>query len=337
MSSLYCGIDLHSNNHFVVVIDQEDKRLYQKRLPNDLRETLRALDPFKDRLVSTVVESTFNWYWLVDGLVDHGYYMELANPTACAQQYSGLKYSDDKHDAYWLAHMRRLNILPTGHIYPPEQRAVRDMLRRRLQLVGLRAKQLTSIQNQVWRSTGTRIKTSNIKRKGFTIPHLEGLLLQSANANLTLYRTIEHEIKQLEKTVLGKIELSPEFTVLKTIVGVGDVLGMTIMLETGDINRFASMGNYASYCRCVKSTRISNAKQKGKGNSKSGNKYLSWAFSEAAHFAVRYDERVKKFYQRKKAKTNGIVAIRAVAHKLARAAYCMMTNQTEYDSKLAFG
>lgn len=335
--SLYCGIDLHSNNHVVVVIDEEDKRLYEKRLPNDLCETLRALDPFKDRLVSTVVESTFNWYWLVDGLVDHGYHMELANPTACAQQYSGLKYSDDKHDAFWLAHMRRLDILPTGHIYPPEQRAVRDMLRRRLQLVGLRAKQLTSIQNQVWRSTGKRIKTADIKRKKFTVPYLDGLLLQSANANLTLYRTIEFEIKQLEKTILNQIQLAPEFNVLKTIVGVGDVLGMTIMLETGNIKRFASMGNYASYCRCVKSVRISNAKQKGKGNSKSGNKYLSWAFSEAAHFAVRYDERVKKFYQRKKSKTNGIVAIRAVAHKLARAAYCMMTNQTEYDSKLAFG
>ena len=114
-------------------------------------------------------------------------------------------------------------------------------------------------------------------------------------------------------------------------------VGMTIMFETGNINRFASMGNYSSYYRCVKSVRMSNKKQKGKGNSKSGNKYLSWAFSEAAHFAVRYDDRAKSFYNRKKTKTNGIVAIRAVAHKLARASYCMLTNQTEYDSKLAFG
>lgn len=337
MSSLYCGIDLHSNNHVVVVINEEDKRLYEKRLSNDLSLTLKALEPFKDHLVSTIVESTFNWYWLVDGLVDHGYNVELANPTACAQQYSGLKYSDDKHDAFWLAHMRRLDILPTGYIYPPEQRAVRDMLRRRLQLVGMRSKQLTGIQTQIWRSTGVRIKSADIKKKSFTIPYLEGLLLQSAQANLTLYRAIELEIKKLEKTILEILKLAPEFAVLKTVTGVGDVLGMTIMLETGSIDRFASMGNYASYCRCVKSVRISNNKQKGKGNSKSGNKYLSWAFSEAAHFAVRYDERAKRFYNRKKSKTNGIVAIRAVAHKLARASYCMLKNQTEYDSKLAFG
>jgi len=335
--SLYCGIDLHSNNHVVVVIDEEDKRLYEKRLPNDLCTTLQALEPFKGQLVSTVVESTFNWYWLVDGLIDHGYHLELANPTACAQQYSGLKYSDDKHDAFWLAHMRRLNILPTGYIYPPEQRAVRDLLRRRLQLVAMRSKQLTSIQNQVWRSTGIRVKTGDIKRKKFQIPYLEGLLLQAAQTNLTLYRTLEFEIKQLEKTILSKIELAPEFKVLKTIKGVGDILGMTIMLETGDIGRFATMGNYASYCRCVKSVRISNNKIKGRGNAKSGNKYLSWAFSEAAHFTVRFDDRAKRFYQRKKAKTNGIIAIRAVAHKLARASFCMLKNQTEYDPKLAFG
>ena len=335
--SLYCGIDLHSNNHVVVVINEEDKRLFEKRLPNELGETLRALTPFKDQLVSTVVESTFNWYWLVDGLMDHGYPMELANPTACAQQYSGLKYTDDKHDAFWLAHMRRLGILPTGYIYPPAKRALRDMLRRRLQLVGLRSKQLSSIQNQIWRSTGVRVKSSDIKRKNFTIPYLEGLLLQSAQANLTLFRTIDLQVKQLEKTILGRMDLSPEFEILKTIIGVGDVLGMTIMLETGDINRFASMGNYASYCRCVKSVRISNNKQKGKGNSKSGNKYLSWAFSEAAHFAVRYDDNAKRFYYRKKNKTNGIIAIRAVAHKLARASYCMMKDQTRYDSNLVFG
>jgi len=337
MSSLYCGIDLHSNNHVIVVINEEDKRLYEKRLPNDLSLTLKALEPFKDDIESCVVESTFNWYWLVDGLIDHGYNAILANPTACAQQYSGLKYSDDKHDAFWLAHMRRLGILPTGYIYPPEQRALRDLLRRRLQLVTFRAKQLTCIQMQIWRSTGVRIKSADIRRKKFSIPYLEGALLQAAQSNLVLLRTIESQINDLEKELLSNLELRPEFQILKTIKGVGDVLALTIMLETGDIHRFQQVGNYASYCRCVKSTRISNQKQKGRGNAKSGNRYLSWAFSEAAHFAVRYDDTVKAFYQRKKAKTNGIIAIRAVAHKLARAAYCMMLNQTKYDSKLAFG
>ena len=239
--------------------------MYEKRLPNDLSLALQALEPFKDDLVSTVVESTFNWYWLVDGLIDNGYNVELANPAACAQQYSGLKYSDDKHDAFWLAHMKRLGILPTGYIYPPEQRAIRDMLRRRLQLVGMRSKQLTGIQTQIWRSSGVRIKSSDIKKKTFTIPYLEGLLLQSAQANLTLYRAIEFEIKQLEKTILGILKLAPEFTVLKTITGVGDVLGMTIMLETGTIDPFCKYGKLCfllSLCKECKNQQQQTKRQR---------------------------------------------------------------------------
>ena len=90
------------------------------------------------------------------------------------------------------------------------------------------------------------------------------------------------------------------------------------------IERFAGVGNFASYARCVEAKRLSNDKKKGEGNSKCGNKYLAWAFVEAAHFAVRYNARIKRFYQRKAAKTNNIVATKAVAHKLARAAYHVM-------------
>ena len=334
--SLYCGIDLHSNNHVVVVINKEDKRLYEKRLPNNLSYTLDALKPFKAELASAVIESTFNWYWLADGLIENGYNVDLANPTAC-KQYSGLKYSDDKHDAFWLAHLKRLNILPTGYIYPPEQRAVRDMLRRRLQLVHVRSAQLISIQSQIWRSTGQRVSTGNIKKADFDLCFLDGLLRQTAQSNLNVMQAVDREIKLLEKTVLAQIKLSAPYKLLTSIRGVGEILGMTIMLETGDIQRFASVGNYSSYCRCVKSERISNGKLKGRGNAKAGNKYLSWAFSEAAHFAVQWDPVVKRFFERKKRKSNQIVAIRAVAHKLARATYSMLSKQQAYDVKLAFG
>ena len=104
--SLYCGIDLHSNNQVIVVIDDNDKRLLERRVPNDLAATLSALDPFREELLGVAVESTYNWYWLVDGLSDHGYSTRLVN-TAAVQQYSGLKYTDDQHDDFWLAHLRR--------------------------------------------------------------------------------------------------------------------------------------------------------------------------------------------------------------------------------------
>lgn len=154
----YCGIDLHSNNHVVVVIDQEDKRVFEKRLNNDLSLTLKALSPYRESLQGIAVESTFNWYWLVDGLQAHGHPLRLVN-TAAVTQYDRLKYSGDHHDALHLAHLMRLGILPTGHIYPKTQRAIRDLLRRRLSLVRAASTQLIRIwlkitsRNQIVRGT----------------------------------------------------------------------------------------------------------------------------------------------------------------------------------------
>ena len=334
--SLYCGIDLHSNNHVVVVIDDGDKKLEDKRIDNDLNETLTLLSPYKRRLKAVAVESTFNWYWLVDGLIENGYKVELVN-TAAVKQYDGLKYSGDHQDAFHLAHLMRLGILPTGFIYPKEQRAIRDLLRRRRQLVRHCSSHMISIQNQIWRSLGFKVSCNTIKKSDFVLPFdKESYLNFSAQSNLKIQRLLAEEINRIEKHVLKAIYLRSEFQILTTMTGIGPILGLTIMLETGNISRFASAGNYASYCRCVKSLRESNGKKKGSGNRKAGNKYLSWAFSETAHYLIRFEPKVKRFYERKKHKKNGIVAMRAVAHKAARAVYHMLTNQLEFDIDRAF-
>ncbi len=332
----YCGIDLHSNNHVVVVIDDEDNRVYEKRLANDLTLTLRALERYKELLHGIAVESTFNWYWLVDGLQAVGLNVMLVN-TVAVTQYDGLKYSDDKHDAYWLAHLMRLGILPTGYIYPKAMRSIRDLLRRRAYLVRLASSTQVSIQNQVWRSTGVRVSCHTIRRRDYVPDSVEGYIRQGIESELVVLRTLQQQVKALEGSALDAVRLSDEFKLLQTIVGVGPILGLTIMLEVGDISRFASAGNFASYCRCVDATRLSNGKKKGTGNAKAGNKYLSWAFSEAAHFMVRYDKQAKRFYDRKMAKTNGIIAIRAVARKLARATWMMLKHQVPYEAQLMFG
>ena len=333
--SHYCGIDLHSNNHVVVVIDDEDKRVFEKRLNNDLSLTLKALSPYDETLHGIAVESTFNWYWLVDGLQEHGYDLRLVN-TAAVKQYDGLKYSGDHHDAFHLAHLMRLGILPTGYIYPKEQRAIRDLLRRRLSLVRTASSQLISVQSQIWRSTGLRIKSGELRKLEFAPPLVDDYTLQAVQAGLAVYQVIQREIDGLEQTAYQAVKLTEAFKILQTITGIGKILGLTIMLETGTIDRFAGAGNFASYCRCVDSKRTSNGKKKGEGNAKAGNKYLSWAFSEAAHFSVRFEPLAQRFYERKKAKTNGIIAIRAVARKLARASWMMLKHQVPYDARRMF-
>jgi transposase len=334
--TLYCGIDLHSNNHVVVVIDAEDRRIVEKRLPNELSSTLKLLEPYRKRLAGVVVESTFNWYWLVDGLMEAGFNVKLAN-TAAIKQYEGLKHTEDHYDAFFLAHLLRLGILPTGYIYPKDTRLVRDLMRQRMSLVRTASRQLISTQSLIWRATGVRVSSNQLRRADVVLPPLEGPVQLAAQSHLVIYHALQTEIHRLEQAVLTATRLKPEFEVLKTIRGVGPVLGLTIMLETGDIQRFAKVGNYSSYSRCVKAERLSNGKRKGAGNAKAGNKYLSWAFSEAAHFAVRYEPLAKRFYERKKARTNGIVAIRATAHKLARAAYYMLKDQEAFDAKRLFG
>lgn len=335
---LYGAIDLHSNNNVTVVIDEQDKVVYEKRLPNDLGLIAQQLSAYQDSLEGIVVESTYNWYWLVDGLMDKGHKLHLAN-TAAIQQYQGLKYTDDHSDAHGLAQLLRLGVLPQGYIYPKAERPVRDLLRKRGQLVRQRTANLLSIQNLLTRNTGrsmnsNRIKTLDKKQVDELLANPE--LALAVKANLAMMQCGNQQIDLLERTITNRIKLREEFRFLKTVPGIGQTLALTIMLETGDIGRFADVGNYASYCRCVGSQKISNGKKKGKGNTKNGNKYLSWAFIEAANFAIRFSSRIKSFYQRKKAKSHGVVALKAVAHKLCRACYYIMKNRVAFDVTKAF-
>lgn len=336
---LYGAIDLHSNNSMVVLLDKQDRAVLERRLPNKLPVILDQLEPYRERVQAIAVESTYNWYWLVDGLMEAGYKVQLVN-TAKVKIYDGLKYSDDEDDARHLAHLLRLGILPTGYIYPKAERSMRDLLRKRSQLVRYRTAQILSIQNLIARNTGQKISQENLRRLDEkSLQQLcEGdpsrvLAIQS---NRAVLRCLDEQVKHLEKTILTQARMRPDFEKLLTIDGIGNILGMTIMYEVGSIDRFKKVGHFASYARCVGSKRISNGKKKGSGNVRNGNKYLSWAFVEAAAFAIRYNERIRSFFQRKKAQRNTALAMKAVAHKLARACYHVLKDQVPFDSDKAF-
>jgi transposase len=148
---------------------------------------------------------------------------------------------------------------------------------------------------------------------------------------------LAEQIKTGETRVRTRIQSTPLYALLQTVDGIGPILAQTILLETGDIGRFPSVGDYASYCRCVDSTKVSNGKRKGQGNVKNGNPYLAWAYAEAAHFARRFTLQVQRYYQRKQAQTNVTVAHKTVAHTLARACDHLMRHQAPFDAAKAFG
>jgi transposase len=336
---LYAGIDLHSTSNHIGIINEQDRRVYRKKLANAPNLILEALAPFKQTLKGVVVESTFNWYWLVDVLMEQGYRLHLANPSAI-KKYEGLKHSDDTHDAFWLAHLFRLGILPEGYIYPKAQRPVRDLLRKRGHLVKLRTSLILSLQGIIHRNYGLRVNVNQVKKvtQDEVVPLLAGQedLELSGRVSKECIDFLTGKIRQIENAVQKKVKLKSAFKHLPTISGVGKILSLTIMLETGPVDRFAKVGDYVSYCRKVPTRWTSNGKHKGKGNKKNGNRYLAWAFSEAAEFARRYDSDARAYFNRKSSKTNRMVAHSALAHKLARAAYFVMKDVVPFDAAKLF-
>jgi transposase len=336
---LYAAFDLHSNNSYVGIVDENGKRTFKRRLRNDPAMIRETLHPFKDDIVGITVESTYNWYWLVDVLMDEGFQVHLANPCKI-QQYSGLKHSDDEDDAFWLAEMLRLKILPEGYIYPKEQRPLRDLLRKRGHLVRLRTSLIVSLQNILARNVGAKMKTSSLKalQEDRVTPLLMG------NDDISLAGKVSKEaidgltkqITAIEVVVEKKIALRKPYDLLLSMPGVGRVLALTIMMETGPVERFKKVGNYVSYCRKVPAGRFSNDKKKGTGNRKNGNKYLSWAYAEAAELARRFDSKARAYYDRKQKRTNAPIAHSALAHKLSRAAYHIMRDKVPFMPEKAF-
>ena len=336
---LYTGLDLHSSNTYLGIEDEDGKRVFKKKLPNDRKIILDTLKPYQEQIVGVVVESTYNWYWLVDTLMAESYTVHLANPSEI-KKYTGLKYADDQDDAFWLAEMLRLGILPEGYIYPKEDRPTRDLLRKRMHLVRLRTSLIISLQNIISRNNGFKLKTSDVKalcedRVTAYLTGSEDLALAGIVSKESI-DFLTRQIKKIETVIEGRVELKPPYARLQSVFGVGKILALTIMLETGPISRFAKVGNYVSYCRKVSSKWLSNDKVKGKGNKKSGNKYLAWAYSEAAECARRNYTQARTYYDRTMQKTNFMVAHNALAHKLARAAYYVMRGEMVFQPEKIF-
>jgi transposase len=233
-----------------------------------------------------------------------------------------------------------LGILPEGYIYPKEDRPLRDLCRRRAFLVKSRTRMFNATRAVFESWTGDRLTRNEVS--GWTDDDLEQLIADSRtrlgiSCMLTPVLEMNHQIELIEKKVLKEAVLREEFKLLETVWGIGKILALTVMYEVGEISRFPSVGNFSSYSRLVDSKYLSNGKRKGKGNVKNGNPYLSWAFSEAAHFAVGKYPEARRFYQRKKAATpHEMVAKRSLAAKLARASFYVMRDKVEFDPARLF-
>jgi transposase len=306
-------------------------------LRNDLSVTLRELEPYRSAMESIAVESTFNWYWLVDGLMEAGYQVKLVN-TSAVKKYEGLKHADDRHDAFHLAHLLRLGILPTGSIYPKQARGVRDLLRQRSRLVQQRTAHVLNAKSAYARQLNIQAETEILNGdKAAPWPEVKDPHIAMAiYAHRSIIAAINTEMDRLEKEIRLQTKNNDRFALLRTVPGIGPILAWHILLETGEIARFASVGHFTSYCRLVPGARISNGKKKGEANTKNGNPYLAWAFHEAAHTALRYMAQARRYYERKSRQRNRMVAMKAISHKIARACYFILRDGVKFDADKLF-
>lgn len=335
---LVAAMDLHSNNVVVAITDYNGKTVYAKRLKNDLLQVLEELSAYSDHIDSIAIESTYNWYWLVDGLKENGYNVKLVN-TVKSNSQNTAKHTDDFSDTLHLCRLQRLNDLSTGYIYPVAERPIRDMLRRRALFIKHRTAHLLSLKCLFARKTGDRYSIENIlsydKKRLLEILGDEDSVF-IAQEQVSNHETLTNHIVKIEKRVLSTIKLRDEFKILMTIPGIGPILAMTIMLEVGEISRFAKCGNFVSYCRCSPAGRYSNGKKKGTNNRKNGNRYLSWAFTEAV-VRARMKPEIQKFYDRKRQKSGlTVVAVKATAAKLCKSTYFVLRDQMEFDMTKTF-
>ncbi len=335
---LYAACDLHSNNTVLAVLDEAGSLKLRQRVPNDLDLIGAALAPFRDQLQGVAVESTYNAYWLLDGLDRAGYPTRMVN-TLAVPQYAGLKQADDHTDARHLANLMRLGLLPTAYIYPRPQRGLRDLLRRRMLLVQQSVRLLQSVQGYWARATGQRLSANAFRH--LTRQQLDTTFVDPSElfAVVTLMQSwlyLQHRIDAIEHWLDDAVRRRPDLAALRTVPGIGPILGLTIVLESGQIQRFEHVGQYTSYCRLVPAHRVSNGKKKGTGNRKCGNRYLAWAWIEAANFAIRFAPPIKTWYQRNAARKPRVVAHKAVAHKLARAGFHLLRDGGRFDVQRAF-
>jgi transposase len=260
--------------------------------------------------------------------------------TAAVKQYDGLKHSGDFSDARHLAHLLRLGILPEGYIYPREQRAVRDLMRKRSQLVRQRSSQILSMQNLVARNLGAQCSGNDIKRwddEDIDAMNLLDDQKLALKANLAVMDCLDRQVHTLERRILASTKLSESFQALKSVSGVGDVLALTIALETGDIGRFASPGHFASYARTVDSRRSPTARRRAKATPSAATSTWPGPSSRRRTLRCATTPRSSAGTRRSARSSLSVVAIKAVAHKLARACWHVMKDGRPFEASRAFG
>ena len=328
----YCGIDLHVRMMYLCVLDQAGNVLLHRNMKACPESFLRAVAPYREDLV-VCVECMFTWYWLADlcaqeniaFVLGHALYMRAIH---------GAKAKNDKIDSKKIAGLLRGGTIPQSYVYPREMRSTRDLLRRRTYFVRKRAELSTHVHSLRSQSNlpahGKRLRWK-AGRVGVDEGVDDAAACKSLEADLLTMEFYDGLIRDLEGGLVrcAKIHDPENFERLRTVPGIGPILGMVLLYEIHDIRRFPRVQDFASYARLVKCAAESAGKRMGTSGAKIGNVHLKWAFSEAAVLSLNNND-VKKYFARLEKKHGKGKALSVLAHRLGRTVYFMMKREEAF-------
>ncbi len=334
-----CGIDLHARTMYLCILTQEGKIVLHRDIKTNPETFLKTIAPYREDIV-VAVECIFTWYWIADFcsqenipfVLGHALYMKAIH---------GGKAKNDKVDAYKIASLLRGGMIPMAYVYPSDMRATRDLLRRRNHLVKKRSELIAHVQNtnhqynlpEIGKNLGKKGNREGVAHRFADVSVQKSIELDLAlidHYDQLLHR-VEHEI-----SLVAKVDDADSYFRIRSIPGIGRILGLVILYEIHDIDRFPKVQDFVSYCRLVKCARESGGKVIGSSGKKIGNVHLKWAFSEAAVLFLRRNPEAVKYRAKLARKHGSAKSLTILAHKLARAIYYILKRKEVFDPETFF-
>jgi transposase len=330
----YCGIDLHTKNMYVCILNQEGNILLHKNADVCKDTLFKFIQPYLPDIVISV-ECMFTWYWIADFCMKHNIPFVLGH-ALYMKAIHGSKTKNDKIDSRKIAALLRGGMIPMAYVYPQEMRATRDLLRRRMHFMRKRSELLAHIQNtrNQYNLPSFEKTISRKNNRVNVIEHFNDPAVQkSMELNLSLIDHYDSILRKTENYILNHVKAhnANEFYLLRTIPGVGEILALVMLYEIHNIKRFEKVQNFTSYARLIRPQKESAGKVKGTGNGKMGNAFLKWAFSEATLLLIRDKQEIKDLHARLKNKHGKARALAIISHKLGRAVYYILKKQKAFN------
>ena len=330
----YCGIDLHARLLFVCILDEHGNKVVHQKIKADPHQLHKLLKPYIGQVV-VGVECMHCWYWVsdfcremnVEFILGHALYMKAIH---------GGKAKNDKIDSYKIASLMRGGNFPLAYNYPAETRATRDLLRRRTYVMrhGSELKAHVVNTDSQYNLPAQSLNLKNVSaRDGLRHYYDDPVVQRMIALDMNILDCYIRELKHVESFIEGKAKehYGALLNIVRTFPGIGQILALTILYEIGDINRFPTVQQFASYSRLVKCKAESAGKTYGTSGNKIGNGYLKWAFSEAAVLYLRGNDNAKRYLAKLQKRMSKGKALSALAHKIGRCVYFMLRDRQVFD------